>query len=313
MEKKQVTTNEQKAAENTQVMTNEQMENELRGLRIGAGIFKIVSFVAFAIAIIPGFIGRNMVIFIVCGLVGALCSLVSDSKKQSIKKILSDNIISITLREALGDGVEYDPNGRINPGSMVFPFSYNAASGSDHIKAVYNGLKIELGDIDLLTEKTYIDEDGNESQKTTSHFKGQWLICDFGKELAGEVFLSENDLNMRLKHKDDSVDMENEAFNKRFLVTSKNPQEAYYILTPHTMEYILSMANKSGGKVYMTFLRDGKLHVAVQTGKDFFELGKSRADVDQLRQKFLDELKWFTDIIDTLRAENTLYKKVTNI
>lgn len=117
VEKTQVTTNEQKVAENTQVMTNEQMENEIRSLRTGAGIFKIASFVALAITVIFGFFLKNAVIFFVFGIIWALCSLVSESKKQSIKKILSDNIISITLKEALGDGVEYDPNGRINPGS----------------------------------------------------------------------------------------------------------------------------------------------------------------------------------------------------
>lgn len=54
----------------------------------------------------------------------------------------------------------------------------------------------------------------------------------------------------------------------------------------------------------------GKLF-AVQTGRDFFELGKSEANIDKLRQKFLGELKWFTDIINTLRVEKTLYKKET--
>ena len=73
------------------------------------------------------------------------------------------------------------------------------------------------------------------------------------------------------------------------------------------------MAGKSGGDVYLSFLRGGKLHIAVQTGKDFFELGKSAAKVDELRQKFLRELRWFTDIIDELRVEETLYKKENDV
>ena len=107
--------------------------------------------------------------------------------------------------------------------------------------------------------------------------------------------------------------MENETFNNRFLVTAQNVQEAYYILTPHMMEYILTMADKSGGDVCMSFLRDGKMHVAVKTGRDFFELGKSNADVEGLRRKFLGELRWFTDMIDTLCVEDTLYRKEMNI
>ncbi|MDY4115517.1 MAG: DUF3137 domain-containing protein, partial [Blautia sp.] len=142
-------------------------------------------------------------------------------------------------------------------------------------------------------------------------FKGQWLTCDFGKELSGQVYISEWTKKDRRSMKS-NVTMDNEQFSKRFCVRANNPQEAYYILTPNMMEYIISMADKSGGIVYISFLRNGKMHVAVKSGRDFFELGKSNANVEQLHQKFLDELRWFTDIVDTLRVEDTIYKKALN-
>ena len=213
------------------------------------------------------------------------------------------------------DNVDYNPFGKIESiGSegMVFPFSVEKMRGSDHIKATYKGLQVELSDIELYhVEDVYDSEHDRWEEREQKVFQGQWLICDFGKELSGEVRISDNAKKLRKQHKKDSVEMENEVFNKRFLVTTGNAQDAYYVLTPHMMEYILAMAGKSGGEVYMAFLRNGKLNVAVQTGRDFFELGKSEANIDKLRQKFLGELKWFTDIIDTLRVEETLYKKVT--
>ena len=236
-----------------------------------------------------------------------------EKNSSRLKKILSDNVISSVLKEALGDAVEYNPWGKINPGSMVFPFSYNCADGSDHIKAAYNGLNIELGDIELIEETEYTDNETGQTEKTrNTQFKGQWLTCDFGKELAGEVYISERTKKTRRSLKS-NVTMDNEQFDKRFCVRADDPQEAYYLLTPHMMEYITAMADKSGGTVYLSFLRSGKLHVAVQTGRDFFELGKSNANVGELRQKFLGELRWFTDLVDTLRVEDTLYKKETNV
>ena len=110
-----------------------------------------------------------------------------------------------------------------------------------------------------------------------------------------------------------NVTTDNEQFSKRFCVRADIPQEAYYILTPHMMESILTMADKSGGTVYMSFLQSGKMHVAVQSGRDFFELGKTNTDMETLRQKFLGELRWFTDIVDTLRVEDTIYKKETTV
>lgn len=139
-------------------------------------------------------------------------------------------------------------------------------------------------------------------------FKGQWLTCDFGKELAGQVYLSERTKKDRRSLKS-NVTVDNEQFGRRFCVRADDPQEAYGILTPHIMESILTLADKSGGTVYLSFLRDGKMHLAAQTGRKLFELGNSNAKVEELRWKYLGELRWFTDVIDTLRAEDSLYKE----
>ena len=236
-----------------------------------------------------------------------------EKNRSRLKKLLSDDVISGVIKAVLGDAAEYNPWGKIKPGSMVLPFSYNCTEGSDHIQAVYHGLNMELGDIELIEETEYTDNETGQTEKTrNTQFKGQWLTCDFGKELAGEVYISERTKKTRRSLKS-NVTMDNEQFDKRFCVRADDPQEAYYLLTPHMMEYITAMADKSGGTVYLSFLRSGKLHVAVQTGRDFFELGKSNANVGELRQKFLGELRWFTDLVDTLRVEDTLYKKETNV
>ena len=191
---------------------------------------------------------------------------------------------------------------------MAFPFSYNSVDGGDHIKAVYNGLNMELGNIELIDKTEEIDEQGNTNTRQFTFFKGQWLTCDFGRELAGQVYVSEwskKDYGM-LKS---NVSLDNVQFSKRFCVRADDPQEAHAVLTPHMMDYILTMADKSGGTVYLSFQRDGKMQLAVKTGRSIFELGSSNADVAGLRQKCLGELRWFTDVIDTLRAEDSLFKQ----
>ena len=296
--------------EEKQITTNEQLEAELQSLRSKATVAKILTYGSGAAAILCFITGLIPVaiVFIVLALVGGY-QLEKNSSR--LKKILSDNVISSVLKEALGDAVEYNPWGKINPGSMVFPFSYNCADGSDHIKAVYHGVNVELGDIELIDESEVTDEEGRTERTRNTQFKGQWLTCDFGKELAGEVYISERTKKTRRSLKS-NVTMDNEQFDKRFCVRADDPQEAYYLLTPHMMEYITAMADKSGGTVYLSFLRSGKLHVAVQTGRDFFELGKTNTDAETLRRKFLGELRWFTDIVDTLRVEDTIYKKEAN-
>ena len=297
--------------EEKQTMTNEQLEAAINSARAKEKIANFLIYGAGAAMILMFCLKKILpgIFFLVLLLVGGYLW----GKSAGVaKKLLSDKVVGVVLKEVLGDAVEYNPWGKINPGSMVFPFSYNCVDGSDHIKAVYNGLNIELGDVELIDKTEDTDEEGHTNTRQDTVFKGQWLTCDFGKELAGQVYVSERSKKDHRSMKS-NVTMDNEQFSKRFCVRADDPQEAYYILTPHMMEYILTMADKSGGAVYMSFLHSGKMHVAVQTGRDFFELGKDNADVEELRQKFLGELRWFTDIVDTLRVEDTLYKKETNV
>ena len=293
--------------EEKQPMTNEQLEAAINSARAKETFANVLIYGAGAAMILMFYLKKIplAIFFLALLLVGGYLW----GKSAGVaKKLLSDKVVSGVLKEVLGDAVEYKPWGKINPGSMVFPFSYNCVDGSDHIKAVYNGLNIELGDVELSDKTEETDEEGHTNTRQFTFFKGQWLTCDFGKELAGQVYISEWTKKDHRSMKS-NVTMDNGQFGKRFCVRADDPQEAYYILTPHMMEYILTMADKSGGTVYLSFLRDGKMHVAVKTGRDFFELGKSNADVEELRQKFLGELRWFTDIVDTLRVEDTIYKK----
>ena len=297
--------------EEKQTMTNEQLEAAINSARAKEKIANFLIYGAGAAMILMFCLKKILpgIFFLVLLLVGGYLW----GKSAGVaKKLLSDKVVGVVLKEVLGDAVEYNPWGKINPGSMVFPFSYNCVDGSDHIKAVYNGLNIELGDVELIDKTEDTDEEGHTNTRQDTVFKGQWLTCDFGKELAGQVYVSERSKKDHRSMKS-NVTMDNEQFSKRFCVRADDPQEAYYILTPHMMEYILTMADKSGGTVYLSFLREGKMHVAVQTGRDFFEFGNNNANVEELRQKFLDELRWFTDVIDTLRAEDTLYKKETKV
>lgn len=293
--------------EEKQIMTNEQLEAAINSARAKETFANVLIYGAGA-AMILMFCLKKIplaIFFLALLLVGGYLW----GKSAGVaKKLLSDQVVSGVLKEVLGDAVEYNPWGKINPGSMEFPFSYNSVDGSDHIKAVYNGLNMELGDVELIDKTEETDEEGHTMTRQFTFFKGQWLTCDFGKELAGQVYLSERTKKDRRSLKS-NVTVDNEQFCRRFCVRADDPQEAYRILTPHMMENILTLADKSGGTVYLAFLRDGKMHLAVQTGRKLFELGNSNTKVEELRRKYLGELRWFTEVIDMLRAEDSLYKE----
>ena len=108
------------------------------------------------------------------------------------------------------------------------------------------------------------------------------------------------------------IKTESEAFNQRFMIQSQSQHDAFYILTPHMMEYILSMDAKGGGDTYMRFLREGKVHIAINSGRNAFEMGSLNTDVAALRQKFVGEIRYVTDIIDELRLVETLHDRASS-
>lgn len=296
--------------EEKQNMTSEQLEKMLSRHRRAATISKFITY-AFALASILLLAANLTIIAIICLVLTFVFGFQFAKHNEALKKTLSSNVINEVLNEVF-ETVEYNPFGKISSitsAGMVFPFHYDKIRGSDYIKTTYRGLNIELSDIELINAEENTDAEGNVDRSENRVFRGQWLICDFGKELSGEVHISGKSKKSYGVSINGNVKMENERFNKRFFVSAQNPEEAYYILTPHMMEYILSMSEKSGGTVYMSFLRGGKLHIAVQTGRDFFELGGGKVNIESLRDKFLTELHWFTSIIDELQLTDTLYKK----
>ncbi len=302
--------------EEKQHMTNEQLKETLRRHRSAVTLFHILTY-GFGIAAILLFATGIIPIAILCFILALVSSYQFSKRTGDLKKTLSDNVIRNVLNEVF-DSAEYNPfdhvpDKLIKGAGMVFPFTYDCVRGSDRIKAIYKGLNLELSDVELYHVTEWYNEENSRWEESEERvFQGQWLVCDFGKRLSGEVRLSENTKSMRKQHKNNRIEMENPAFNDRIVVTAEKAQEAYYVLTPHMMDYILTAVNGCGGEIYMSFLLDGKLHIAIKTGRNFFELGKSNTDIESLRHKFLGELHWFTDVVDNLRLEDSLYKKETN-
>ena len=231
----------------------------------------------------------------------------------AIKSLISGNIVKGVLEEVF-ENVTYAPeyclsDEIIHSAHMAFPEPYEEVIGNDFIDADYKGLHLKMSDIELRRKVSSYDAEKDSWDETEQKvFEGPWLVCDFGKELSGEVHLSEITKSTPSVMKKARIRMENEIFNEHFIVTADDPEEAFYILTPHMMDYILNVMATHEGVVYMSFLRDGKLHVAVNSGSDLFELGKNDPDPENLRQVFLKEVHWYTDIIDELRLEPNLYK-----
>lgn len=288
-------------------MNGEELKSAIKGYRFQGKIFHNIAmacfFGGFAMIVLDNLLPGLIVMFVG----GIAFALLEYNCRQKIKQILIDNVITAVIADVLGEDAEYSPQERIEPQRMVLPGSYNKIQGEDRIRAVYRGLHIEMSDLTLIDEQETEDSEGNTVVNRVTVFDGQWMICDYGRKLKGDVFVSSYGKKKDGRQKTD-IHMDNEEFHNLFLVEADVPEEAYYILTPQVMEAILDLSRNLGERLFLSFLHDGKMNVAIGN-RQFFELGDTTAYFDVLRQKFTNELKVFTDVIDALRIDETISEK----
>lgn len=127
----------------------------------------------------------------------------------------------------------------------------------------YESVSFKISDV---TTKKIVRR--NKKNRIEEIFSGQ-IICiyqfDEMKVSSGhlQVFEKEFLSNMagwKAKHE---IHTENESFNSRFSVYASDEHNAYYILTPHRIEKIMSFADMVNGQVSLVFY-DDKLFVAVR-------------------------------------------------
>ena len=69
-------------------------------------------------------------------------------------------------------------------------------------------------------------------------------------------------------------------------------------LTPRMQEKILAAANASPGAFFVTFCCDGRVSMAVRTGRNFFVPEKNANDTEAVRKNLQENLRRMLDIID---------------
>lgn len=259
------------------------------------------------------------VIAVVGGFVLVFMGFSASSKAQdAIKRDVGNTLVRSTLEQVFED-VWYSINGHISAKELrdtkLLPFGWDKTEGSDHIKATYKGLKLEMCDLELIEVEETEDADGDTKTEENTVFRGLWLICDFGKTLSADLTLQEkvpttSRIAKALSKKSD-VETDNVDFNNKFTILTDNAHEAFYILTPHMMEFITRADERASGRSYMKFSREGKVHIAIDSGRNAFEVrgGSAATDIEGMRRRFQEEVRYVTDIIDELRLVETLFKQ----
>ena len=284
-------------------MTDERLSQQLRKSKGGKLGGKILSLLGVVIAVVGIILGGNIALIVLGGVVLTLGQAVQGKSKDKASQQTFDAIAPDIVSAAL-ENVQMNPTHHLldaKDTNIPLP-SHTHCSGSGYVRGTYQGLTTELCTV-RLTEVSEVqrEETGMWEKNEREVYTGQWILCELGQEFQTWLTIWPQDKMDKLFNAR-TIKTGNEMFDKRFNLSSGDEAATLRILTPGRMERILTLADSSIGKFAVNLNPDGRLYLAVHSGRGFFDIGKGRETPEQLRQRFARELRWFTDMIDAFRG-----------
>lgn len=283
-------------------MTDEHLSQQLRKSKGGTLGGKILSLLGLVIAVVGIVLGGNIVLVVIGGVILGLGQMVQGKSKgnanQQTFETIAPDIVS-----AVFENVQMNPTPHLlNAKDTNIPLpSHTYCSGSGYIRGTYQGLTTELCTVRLTEVNEFQREETGLWEKNEQEvYTGQWILCELNREFPTWLTIWPRERLDKLFNAK-TVKTGNEVFDKRFNLSSDDETAALQILTPSRMERILALADSSFGKFAVNLNHDGRMYLAVHSGRGFFDIGKGRETPELLRQRFTRELRWFTDMIDAFR------------
>ena len=290
-------------AEQNRNMTDEALSQQLRRSRGGKWGGKLLSLLGVAIAVAGILLGGNLVLIVLGGIVLALGQAVQGKSKEQAGRQTFDSIAPDIVGTAF-ENVQMNPVPPLldaNDTNIPLP-SHTHCSGSGYIRGTYRGLTTELCTVRMTDVSEFQREETGLWEKNEQEvYTGQWMLCRLNREFPTWLTIWPRDKMDKLFNAR-TIKTGNEMFDKRFNLSSDDEAAALRILSPGRMERILALADSSIGKFAVNLNSDGRLYIAVHSGRGFFDLDKGRENPAQLRERFVRELTWFTDMIDIFRS-----------
>lgn len=284
-------------------MTDEHLSQQLRKSKGGTLGGKILSLLGLVIAVVGIVLGGNIVLVVIGGVILGLGQMVQGKSKgnanQQAFETIAPDIVS-----AVFENVQMNPTPHLlNAKDTNIPLpSHTYCSGSGYIRGTYQGLTTELCTIRLTEVNEFQREETGLWEKNEQEvYTGQWVLCELNREFPTWLTIWPRErLDKLFSAK--TIKTGSEVFDKRFNLSSDDEAAALRILTLGRMERILALADSSIGKFAVNLNPDGRVYIAVHSGRGFFDIGKGYENPAQLRQRFAHELRWFTDMIDAFRG-----------
>ena len=176
---------------------------------------------------------------------------------------------------------------------------WSSISGSDLVAGLYRGIPVRFCDLHLTHQ-----ESNGKTTTTVTDFKGTFLEITAHRSISSEVRVKEQGKGL---FRSKVIEMENEAFNKKFTVTGESTQDAFYVLTPQFMETIMKADQYADARTQMLF-SGSQIYVGLYNSRDLFEV-KSQKTLEGYRAACRSDLAYVTNFLDILFENTALFDR----
>ena len=238
---------------------------------------------------------------------------------KKYKRIFKDVVIS-PLIKAINPNLSYSKESCISRekymASKIFLTHPDIYKGEDYVWGMVDKTIIEFSE--LHTQYKTHDSKGRTQYHTI--FKGLFMIADFNKDFKGSTvvmpdygektfgFIAKFFQKMNMM-RDQLVYMEDPVFEKDFKVYSNDQIEARYILSTDVLSRIISLKQKFGKNIHLSFV-SSKIHIAISMIKNLFD-PKMRQSVmnANIIKEFYDQVEGCIQIIDDMNLNTRIWSK----
>ncbi len=274
--------------------------------------FIILLLIGIAIIVVGAVLGFTVteVLLLVFGLIGLFFIVSSFAIRMQFNKKFKENVISVLVKEELGEDAVYNPTGGINLNLIMSHKMYehpDRHTTEDYIKATYNGVEYSMCDAHFQERHVTHDSKGNRRVEYVTYFKGRIIYVNLNRGLNTRLKIVEGHPKGFNKQGMEKFETELIDFNKKYDTYVNDKEKAFYMLTPVMLQKLLELEKLFKGSIQYSF-EDNSFMVFINNNGDSLEVSLGK----KLDEKNLDiyrgQIKLAATIINEFKLDSDKYQ-----
>jgi len=262
---------------------------------VGAAVFVLLGMSGIALIGLPMVLG------------GVIYLGIGSSSFGKLSKRFKTEVLTDLIASFVDDGV-FNPDQGLSLNTVYeteFLKRADRYHTEDFLSGSIDGVRFESSDVKLEEKHVEHTKNGTRTYYET-YFLGRIFRFEFNKSFDGYLQVLEKGKPVS-KRRYEKVKLESIQFNKKFRTFTTNEHSAFYVLTPHFMESLMTFEQSNKGNISFSFI-DNHLFIGINNFRDTFELKMFKElNMDSFKE-FEKELGVVKEVISELKLNRSIYK-----